>query len=86
MFLVSKEYNEYLRIELDKFNAKPFQKKEGSRLSHFLALEQATLTPLPQYPFEYCEYKEAKVQNNSHISLNKHYYSVHIDTLVKKCF
>lgn len=70
------EYNQYLLRALDEFNAKPFQKKEGSRLVVFEEFEQETLKPLPAYPYELCEFKEAKVYNNSHITLNKHYYSV----------
>lgn len=70
------EYNQYLLKALDEFNAKPFQKKEGSRLTVFQNIEQDTLKQLPTYPYELCEFKEAKVYSNSHITLNKHYYSV----------
>ena len=70
------EYNHYLRKLLDEFNAKPFQKKEGSRLELFKEFEQVALKPLPAYAYEVCEFKEAKVYTNSHITFNKHYYSV----------
>ncbi len=70
------EYNQYLLKILNDFNAKPFQKKVGTRLQMFQELEQETLKALPPYPYELCEFKEAKVYTNSHITFNKHYYSV----------
>lgn len=70
------EYNYYLHQELDKYNQRPFQKKEGSRAVLFKKMEQPLLKLLPTYPYEYCEYRQAKVYSNSHISYDKHYYSV----------
>ncbi len=70
------DYNDYLRKELDSFNQKSFQKKPGSRFSIFNDIERLVLQSLPTEPFEYCEYKTVKVYNNSHISFEKHYYSV----------
>lgn len=70
------EYNEQLRIELDRFNHKPFQKKEGSRSHVFEIYEKPLLKPLPTYPFEVASWRKAKVQSNSHISVQKCYYSV----------
>lgn len=52
------------------------EKKEGSRLQLFKEFEQAALKALPTYAYEVCEFKEAKVYTNSHITFNKHYYSV----------
>lgn len=70
------EYNEAALKELEKFNNKPFQKKEGSRRELFEKYERETLIPLPQRPYELALFKKAKVQSNSHISLQKNYYSV----------
>ncbi|MBG9985136.1 IS21 family transposase [Aerococcaceae bacterium DSM 111022] len=70
------EYNQYLLNILNEFNAKPFQKKDGSRLSVFHSLEKDTLKPLPVYRYDLCTFKDAKVYTNSHITLNKHHYSV----------
>jgi len=70
------EYNEQLRIELDRFNHKPFQKKEGSRVRVFESLEKPLLKPLPAIPYEVASWRKAKVQSNSHISVQKCYYSV----------
>lgn len=70
------QYNELLMLELEKFNKKPFQKKNGSRFTLFEEHERFALQSLPDYKYEFCEYKTAKVFANSHISYKKHNYSV----------
>jgi transposase len=70
------EYNAEVRKYLDKFNAKPFQKKEGSRLSSYLDYERTEMIPLPSVPYEYYQKKLAKVQSNCCISYAKNFYSV----------
>lgn len=70
------EYNREVRRELDRFNARPFQKKEGSRLSTFKQYEASELIPLPAIPYEYFIKKTAMVQSNCCISYGKNYYSV----------
>lgn len=77
------DYNDYLRKELDRFNQKPFQKKPGSRHSMFNDMERTALQSVPSIPFEYCEYIILKVYNKSHISYQKHNYSVHINILLR---
>ncbi|MDT2429279.1 IS21 family transposase [Enterococcus avium] len=83
-FFSLEEYNQQLMTELDRFNAKPFQKKAGSRHSLFEDIEKSALQSLPQYPYEYCTYQTAKVYNNCHISIGKHYYSVPYAFIGKK--
>jgi len=78
------EYNHQLRIELDRFNHKPFQKKEGSRSSIFESLEKPQLKPLPKSPYEIAQWRKAKVQANSHISVQKCYYSVPYQNIGKE--
>jgi hypothetical protein len=39
-------------------------------------IEKPVLQLLPDYPNEYCTYQTAIVHTNSHISFQKHYYSV----------
>ena len=78
------EYNVQLRIELNHFNLKPFQKKEGSRSSVFENIEKALLKSLPRIPFEVAQWRKAKVQSNSHISFQKCYYSVPFQSIGKE--
>ena len=65
-----------IRQFLLELNAKPFQKKQGSRLTSFEALDQPALKPLPAQPYYYKQYKQVRVGVDYHIRLNRHYYSV----------
>ncbi len=75
-FFSIKEMNQQIHKELEIVNKKLFQKKEGNRSSIFHEIEKACLTPLPKVPYELAEWRQAKVQNNAHISYKKRYYSV----------
>jgi transposase len=75
-FFSLEELNREIGKPLDAFNRKPFQKKEGSRYSVYLADEKPFLTPLPSAPFELSQWKQATVQFNYHISVEKMQYSV----------
>ena len=70
------ELNAAIRVKLKAFNTRTFQKKEGSRQSLFLGEELPLLAPLPATPFELAEWKQATVQFNYHIAVDKMYYSV----------
>jgi len=70
------ELNQAIRMKLEAFNKRPFQKKTGSRLSFFLEQEKPMLLPLPAAPFELATWKQATVQFNYHISIYKNHYSV----------
>ncbi|MCB6566883.1 IS21 family transposase, partial [Desulfovibrio desulfuricans] len=68
--------NKAIIKELDNFNNRPFQKKEGSRKSVYLDEELPFMKALPEQPFELSVWKRAKVQLNYHISIEKMNYSV----------
>jgi transposase len=70
------ELNRSIRKKLRDYNSKPFQKKEGCRLSVFLEEEKALLIPLPATPYELATWKIATVQYNYCISVEKMHYSV----------
>ena len=70
------ELNQAIKERLQIFNSKPFQKKEGSRLSVFLEEEKLMLLPLPATSYELATWKIATVQFNYHISVDKMHYSV----------
>lgn len=70
------ELNAAIREKLVSFNARDFQKKEGSRLSIFLGEEKPFLAPLPATRFELADWRQATVQFNYHIVVDKMYYSV----------
>lgn len=70
------ELNRAIREKLEILNAKPFQKKEGSRRSVFMAEEKPYLLALPATPYEMAVWKAATVQFNYHVSVEKMHYSV----------
>lgn len=63
---------------LSNYNAEPFQKREdGSRLLAFKGGEKQLLRPLPERPYEICQWVyKRKVQLNCHVAWKKNYYSV----------
>lgn len=69
------ELNEAIRELLIILNQRKFKKLEGSRESVFLAYEKQTLKELPVHPWEYAQWKKAKVNIDYHIELLGHYYS-----------
>lgn len=75
-FFTLADLNRTIRVLLDDLNQKPFKKLPGSRLSQFEALDKPALKPLPARPYEYVEFKLARVNIDYHIEFDKHYYSV----------
>lgn len=75
-FFSFNDLNAAILKELDVFNNKPFQKREGSRKSVYLDEEKDYMLPFPKTPFELSSWKRAKVQLNYHISVDKMNYSV----------
>lgn len=70
------EANSNIRKCLEEFNEKPFQKRNGSRKEIYENEEKMFLRPLPKEPYEFAVWKQATVQLNYHISIDKMYYSV----------
>ena len=68
--------NEAIRALVAELNAKPFQKREGSRASIFAATDQPALRALPDAPYEYATWKKAKVHLDYHVEIERRYYSV----------
>ena len=76
--------NKAIQIEMDKFNAKPFQKRDGSRMSVYEEEEKDFMKPLPDVPYELSSWKTATVQLNYHIQVDKMNYSVPYEYVGKK--
>ena len=69
------ELNTAIADGVTKLNAKPFAKREGSRDSA-LAEERAHLRPLATMPFQYGQWRKARVNIDYHIEVDKRLYSV----------
>ncbi len=70
------ELNEAIQWQLIRYNERPFQKLEGNRRSLFEQLDKPALRPLPAHPFEYAEWKKARVNIDYHVAIAGNYYSV----------
>lgn len=70
--------NAHIAQLMAQHNARPMQRRSGSRLSEFTAAEKPLLTPLPSQDFELKYYSEHTTGKNNHIyiSRDKHSYSV----------
>lgn len=78
------ELNSSIIEKLKAYNAHVFQKKEGSRLSLFRNEELPLLTKLPATPYELAEWKQATVQYNYHISVERMLYSIPFEYIGRK--
>ena len=69
--------NERIAELLELLNAKPMRHYGGaSRRDLFERLDRPALHPLPAEPYEYAEWRRAKVNIDYHIAVEQHAYSV----------
>ena len=68
--------NEAIAIKLKRLNERTMQGYGMSRQQRFEQIEQSTLKPLPIYPFVLAQWKQASVNLDYHIEVERHYYSV----------
>lgn len=70
------ELNAEVRRLVDALNARPFSRREGCRDDAFFGEERAALNPLPEAPFEWCEWRRCKVSPDYHVQCDHMRYSV----------
>jgi hypothetical protein len=70
------ELNTTIATYLDRLNRRPFKKLPGCRQSVFETVDQPALQPLPLEPYVYAEWRTARVNIDSHLEVEGHYYSV----------
>lgn len=68
--------NEAIWKRLKILNECSFQKKNTSRQALFDELDKPALQPLPITPFEYGDWKKAKINIDYHFAYDDHHYSV----------
>ncbi len=78
------ELNEALREGLAAYNAKPFQKRAGSRQSVFASLERPALLALPERDYEFAAWLTARVNVDHHVTVRKWHYSAPASLLRKQ--
>jgi transposase len=75
VFFSLADLNEAIAVLLERLNQRPFRKLEGSRETWFLNLDRPALQPLPAEPYQFAEWKKARVNIDYHIEIDRHYYS-----------
>ena len=70
------EINIAIKLLLDEYNNRPFQKISGTRKSLFQSLDKPELNRLPNTRYEYAQWKKVRVGIDYHIAFEEHYYSV----------
>ncbi len=70
------EANGAIRERLAWLNERPFKKLPGSRASLFAEIDRPALRPLPARRFEYATWKQATVNIDYHVEVDRHWYSV----------
>ena len=83
-FLSLGELNAALAAKVAAINARPFQKRDGSRESEYLGQEKGSLIPLPAHPYRIVVHKSATVQFNYHVAFEGMFYSVPFTCLRKR--
>ena len=70
------EVNGEIRRLLERLNARPFRKREGSRSSLFEAIDRPLLRPLPLERFDLSQWSRARVNIDYHVAVDSNFYSV----------
>lgn len=83
-FFSFQELNEAIRIKLDEFNSRPFQKRKGCRLSAFEEEEKAFLLPLPSTPYETAVWSSETVQPDYLVTAGGCRYSIPYEYIGRK--
>jgi transposase len=70
------EANVAIRERLVLLNNRPFRKLPGCRQSRFEEIDLPAMLPLPATPYQYAQWKKARVHIDYHVELEGHFYSV----------
>jgi transposase len=70
------ELNKHIATLIERLNTRDFKKIEGNRRLRFEQGEKPALKPLPAKPYEFGEWRKAKVHPDYHIEVARAYYSV----------
>lgn len=70
------EMNGAIRALLQALNSRKLRKMKQSRKELFVSLDAPNALPLPERPYEYAEWKKARVNIDYHLEVDAHYYSV----------
>jgi transposase len=83
-FFSLEELNKRILQKLKEFSDRPFQKREGSRISIFNEYDFPVMRELPEKDFEFIELFYPTVNVDYHIEVKRNFYSVPYTLLGKK--
>jgi len=69
------EANAAIKALVEQLNRRPFKKLPGSRQELFDTLDRPALMPLPATPYQFAEWRQARVNIDYHVEVDGHYYS-----------
>lgn len=70
------ELNAAIRTLLDELNTRLMRKLGASRREFFESIDQPALMALPAEPYQYAEWRRARVAPDYHVEVQGHFYSV----------
>jgi transposase len=70
------QLNVAIRKQLEELNNRPFKKLNTTRRELYETIDKPALKPLPPQPYEYADWKRARVNIDYHVEVDRHYYSV----------
>jgi transposase len=70
------DLNAAIQQLLERLNTRALRKVKKSRRELFALFDRPQAQPLPDNPYEYAEWRVAKVNIDYHIEVERHYYSV----------
>jgi transposase len=70
------DLNVAMALLLEELNNRPMRQLGKSRRQLFEEIDRPALTPLPDEPYEYAQWKRCRVNLDYHVEIDKHYYSV----------
>lgn len=77
VFYTMAALNQAIRALTQELNQRPMKQYGGlSRAALFTQIDAPALQPLPAFPYEYTEYRIAKVAKDYHVQFDDHWYSV----------
>jgi len=68
--------NAAIKGRLELLNNRPFRKLPGTRKSRFEELDHPAMLQLPELPYQYAQWKIARVHVDYHVDVEGHFYSV----------
>jgi transposase len=75
VFFSLAELNAAIRELLERLNMRALRKLKQSRRELFEAFDRPAALPLPACPYEYAEWRKARLNVDYHVEVERHYYS-----------